>query len=79
MTTNIQKWGNSLAVRIPKSVASEFEMEQGSTVEIKSSHGKLVITPVNKKRFKLKELLSLVTKKNRHGEIIFEPVGKEIW
>ena len=46
MKTRVQKWGNSLALRIPKSFASEVGLEKETSVEVSLSDGKLVITPV---------------------------------
>ena len=80
MTTKVQKWGNSLAVRIPKSAAGETNIRNGSKVELVVLNGKLVISPTERKRYRLKELLSGVTSKNRHQETDFGvPTGNEIW
>lgn len=80
MKIQIQKWGNSLALRIPKSFAVESNVAQGSTVEVSLDKGKIVVTPIAEPEFTLDELLSKVTKKNLHGEIdTGTPVGKEAW
>jgi antitoxin MazE len=78
MKARIQKWGNSLALRIPKTFASEAGLEADSPVEISVEEGRLVIAPV--KPITLDELLARVTKENLHGEIQTGPaVGKEAW
>lgn len=80
MRTKVQKWGNSLALRIPKSFAREVTVAEGSTVDLSVADGQLVVKPVPKKRYDLQELLSQVTDENRHEEISTgQPRGKEIW
>jgi antitoxin MazE len=80
MKTRVQKWGNSLALRIPKSFASELGLENESPVEVTLSDGKLVIAPVVKPNFTLKQLLAKVTPENIHHEIETGPaIGNETW
>jgi antitoxin MazE len=68
MITKIQKWGNSLALRIPKSIAKTIKIEEGSDVKIKVEKNKIVISRKKNQTYKLKELLSLVTNENLHNE-----------
>ena len=80
MHIQVQKWGNSLALRIPKTYAQEANVRQGATVDISLQKGKIVLAPVLKNPFTLKKLLAKVTRKNLHGEVDFGPAaGKEIW
>jgi len=80
MKVQIQKWGNSLALRIPKSFAIESKIEQGSTVEVSLESGKIIVFPVAEPEFPLDELLASVTVENLHGEIdTGASVGKEAW
>jgi antitoxin MazE len=80
MRTKIQKWGNSLALRIPKSFAEEAEVEVGSRVDLSVTDGKLVIRPVRSQRFELHSLLVGVKEENLHAEISTgEPTGREAW
>ena len=80
MQSQIQKWGNSLALRIPKSFAEETNIEQGSVVDISIEDGKIIIVPTSKSKYTLEELLSGVTKKNIHKEVnTGNAVGKESW
>ncbi len=67
MHIQVQKWGNSLAFRIPRSFAREAELNHGSTVDLGIKNGHLIITPV-RKRIVLKNLLTKVTKSNIHRE-----------
>ena len=81
MNTKIQKWGNSLALRIPKSYAKEVKLEEGSQVDLKIVEDKIVISSKKKRKSKytLEELLANVKPENLHGEFDFgPPVGKEI-
>jgi len=78
MTARVQKWGNSLALRLPKALADEFRLEQGSAVELRVVGGKLVIEPQRPPQYRLADLLKKVSKRNVHAEIkTGEPVGKE--
>lgn len=80
MKVQIQRWGNSLALRIPKSFAVESKIEQGSLVEISLEQGKIVVEPVADADYTLEELLAGVTKRNLHAEVdTGGAAGKEIW
>ncbi len=80
MKAHIQKWGNSLALRIPKAFASEAQLTQNALVEISLVEGKLVIEPVRDQAALLDSLLAGITEQNLHGEIeTGAPVGNEVW
>ena len=80
MLTRIQKWGNSLGLRIPRSFAADVEVEAGSTVDIRVENGDLVIRPVRRRQYVLSELLEGVNSGNLHEEISTgDPVGREAW
>lgn len=79
MQTHIQKWGNSLALCIPKVFAEEMDLKQDSLVEITLRDGEMLITPLTG-QFTLSELLKGVTPENIHTEIDTSPAtGKEVW
>lgn len=79
MQARIQKWGNSLAVRIPKPFALEVGLEQNSLVAVSIEEGKLLLEPI-KPSYSLEELLAGVTKNNMHHEVEAGPaVGNEVW
>jgi antitoxin MazE len=79
MKTQVQKWGNSLALRIPKSFAHESQIKEGSTVEVSLDEGRIIVERVTGE-YTLTALLAKVTKKNIHAEIPSKgPVGKEVW
>ena len=80
MQTRVQKWGNSLGLRIPRSFAQEVGVGAGSEVDLSVVGGDLVIRPSRRRTYRLKDLLRRVTAKNLHGEVdTGRSVGKEIW
>jgi antitoxin MazE len=80
MITKIQKWGNSLALRIPKAFADSVGLGNGTEVELFMEDEKLVIVRSLASHSDLEDLLSHVTPENVHEEIDFgEPVGREAW
>ncbi|MEK7444266.1 MAG: AbrB/MazE/SpoVT family DNA-binding domain-containing protein [candidate division NC10 bacterium] len=80
MQTKIQKWGNSLGLSIPRSLASEAQVEEGSTVELAIENGSLRVRPVRARKYALRELLKGVKPRKLHGEVTTgEPVGREAW
>ena len=81
METQIQQWGNSLAVRLPKTVTRIAKLHRGSMVRIVSKANSIVIKAEKQVRQKtLDELLVGIAKKNKHKLFDWgDPVGKEIW
>ena len=80
MRTRVQKWGNSLALRIPKSFAEEAGLKNSSPVDVSLVDGRLIIAPVRKPKWTLNELLAQVTPDNLHGEVDTGPtMGNESW
>ncbi len=80
MRVRVQKWGNSLAIRIPKPFAAEAGVSDGGEVDLAVSRGRLVVAPLAAARYRLRELLAGVTAANRHNEADFGGrVGREIW
>lgn len=80
MRTRVRRWGNSLALRIPKSFAAETLLEPDSEVQLSLVEGKLVITPIGDTELSLESLLSSITEDNRHAEIdTGAPSGNEVW
>jgi len=80
MRSKVQRWGNSLAVRIPKSFAQEIGVEDETAVEITVSGSDLVISPRAPRPFSLEDLLRGITDENLHEEVSTgPPVGKEVW
>jgi antitoxin MazE len=80
MTTTIQKWGNSLALRIPKSFAKDIHLGQGAEVVLSIQKGRLVVEPLPQTKHKLTDLLKGITPQNSHAETkTGRPTGKEVW
>lgn len=80
MTTTIQKWGNSLGVRIPRNIAEDVGFVEGKDVTVEKSGDTLVVRSLKIPRYNLKKLLKGVTAKNKHKEVDWgRPMGKEIW
>jgi antitoxin MazE len=79
MHARVQRWGNSLALRIPSALAEETELHDGAEVEVVVRRGKLVVER-STRRFRLPDLLDGITKENLHTEAWpGEPEGKEVW
>ena len=80
MRVHVRKWGNSLALRIPRSLALVSQIKQGSLVEVSVSKGKLMVAPVAEPTYTLKELLAGVKKRNIHREVdTGAAAGNEAW
>ena len=80
MKTSIQRWGNSLAVRIPKSFAAELGVTAGSAVDMHVVEDKLVVERASGGPLSLGDLLDRVTSENLHGEVdTGSSEGREVW
>jgi len=76
---SVQKWGNSLAVRIPKRLAESLAVGEGSQVDLQVEAGAIVMRPAARPRHRLSRLLRGCTPAKRHGEIDFgRDVGAEV-
>ncbi len=79
MRTKVQKWGNSLSVRIPKAVADQAGLKDQDPLEIEVRDNNVLLRPSRRREYTLKELMKGVTKKNLHKEVDFgAPVGREM-
>jgi antitoxin MazE len=80
MKTRIQKWGNSLALRIPRPFAEESNLHEDSAVDVTVRNGKLIVVPLRQSQLTLEELVRQITPENRHEAVeTGEAVGSEIW
>ena len=78
MEATVQKWGNSLGIRIPNLIVRELSLKNGSVVDINDNGKEIVIKPIKKSN--LSEMLKDINDKNKHQKIeITGPVGKELW
>lgn len=69
MKTVLQKWGNSLALRIPRTIAAEIAVAEGHAVDLQVARGRLVVAPITRKRYELDDLVAGINFKNRHAEV----------
>ena len=80
MTTKVQKWGNSLAVRLPKHVARAAFFKAGTPVVIRHERQGVVIAPKNEHEPTLEELIAQIDPNNLPEKVDWgKPVGREIW
>jgi antitoxin MazE len=79
-STQIAKWGNSLGLRLPKSVALEAQLDEGDTVTVSVRNGAIVVRPT-RPTYSLDALVAKMTPRNRHHETDWgaAPVGRELW
>lgn len=78
MKAEMVKWGNSLAVRIPKPVAEAAKLKEGDALEIEAAEGRVELRRASRMPT-LAKLVSQITPENRYGEIATGgEVGKEI-
>ena len=78
MIISVQRWGTSLAVRIPKSFAAKAHLSENTDVNISLEGGRIVITSV-RRRWKLEELIGAISSANRHAEVRWgNQTGNEI-
>jgi antitoxin MazE len=79
MQTVVKKWGNSLALRIPQSLAADLRLTEGATVWLSVEDEKLIVKPT-RKRFRLADLLADMSEEKKHKEIDWgKPKGEEVW
>jgi antitoxin MazE len=77
--STVAKWGNSLAIRIPKNIADKMNLKEGTAISIDVTDNNIVITPKQPK-YTLEELLAGASSEDFDGEYDWgEPVGEEIW
>lgn len=78
MYTTVSKWGNSLGLRIPRGIARDAHISEGTAVDVRVEDGRIVAEPIEVER--LEVLLARITPENRHGEQFGDaPVGRETW
>jgi len=80
MRKKVNKWGNSLGLRIPKLVAAEVGIEEDSLVNLTIVNGSIVISPERELPLELEAMLKQVTEESLHGEVNTGPtIGREAW
>lgn len=80
METTIQKWGNSLAVRLPREVTKRMAMQEGSAVEVREGTAGIVIRHAPQAGVSLKELVAMIRHGHTHTETVWGGMrGQEVW
>jgi antitoxin MazE len=80
MKTTIQRWGHSLAVRIPKTLAQETALDEGDEVDLRADDDRIVVERPQPRSYRLRDLLAGVSKANRHPAIDSAgPISRESW
>jgi len=75
----IQKWGNSLAVRIPAGLATQVDLHEGTPVDVVADQGTIVLIPRFTKKYHLDDLLQNCKPSQLHGEVDWgEDLGREV-
>ena len=80
METKIQKWGNSLAVRLPKAITKKFAFRKGSSVIVTEEHKRIIIEPRVRIQVSLRDMVRHITSQNIHDEAPWgDAHGREVW
>ena len=80
MTVRVTKWGNSLAIRLPKPAAEAAQIGEGDPLDLIVSRPGAVELRARNRKPSLKELVAKITSENRHEETDWGGVmGREIW
>ena len=80
MPSKVQKWGNSLAIRLPRLLAEESGLTEGSEVQIATGAKGIVLRPLSRKKASLRELVSRIRSENKHKLLDRgRPAGREVW
>ena len=79
MNVEIQKWGNSGAIRLPAAIMKQLNVTLGDQLHMKAEDGTIVLVPAARE-YRLEDLVAGITKANRHAAVDFgAPVGREAW
>ena len=78
--TQVSKWGNSLAIRIPQAIVREARLEEGDRLSLDLSGDGSIVLRSSRRKYSLDQLVGGITPRNRHGETDWgAPQGKESW
>ncbi len=79
-TAQLARWGNSLALRIPKPLAEDAQLREGDPVTVTVDREGGLVIKAARRRYKLEQLVSRISAKNRHEEVDWgRPKGRETW
>jgi antitoxin MazE len=78
--TQVSKWGNSLAVRIPQSIVKDACLAEGDKLSLDLAGDGSIVLRSRHRKYSLEELVAKITPTNRHDETDWgTPQGKEAW
>jgi antitoxin MazE len=78
--TQVAKWGNSLAVRIPRAIAKDAGLAEGDRLLLDLAADGTIVLRTNRRKYTLEELVSGISRKNRHRETNWGAAqGRESW
>lgn len=78
--SQVSRWGNSLAIRLPRNILKDAGVEEGDRVSLDLAKDGAIVLRSTRRKYTLDELVAGITTKNRHAEIDFgKPRGKEVW
>ncbi|MCH8203372.1 MAG: AbrB/MazE/SpoVT family DNA-binding domain-containing protein [Proteobacteria bacterium] len=77
MRARVSKWGNSLAIRLPKAAVESLRVQEGETVEVTIEGDAFIIRSASP-RYRLEDLVAGITPDNQPETIEFPPVGEEL-
>jgi antitoxin MazE len=79
MSTTLQKWGNSLGIRVPKAIADQLNLKSGTEVDFDTAGGVLTVRPRRRRKYRLADLLRKAKGPHPHRELFADgPRGREI-
>ncbi len=82
MRRTVQRWGNSLAVRLPADVAEACDLTEGTELDVRHEAGAIVLVRErqDREKYTLRQLVARITKRNRPERVQFgRRMGREIW
>jgi antitoxin MazE len=79
-STEVAKWGNATAIRIPKSIMQKANLHEGDAVDFEVKAPGVIVVRASRIHATLEDLVAGITPKNRHGETDWgKPRGNEVW
>ncbi len=78
--TQVAKWGNSLAVRIPRAIVKDAGLAEGDRLSLDLGADGAIILRSSRRKYSLDELVAGISKKNQHRQTNWGTAqGKESW
>jgi antitoxin MazE len=78
--THVAKWGNSLAVRIPRAIVTEARLAEGDRLSFDLAVDGSIVLRSRRRKYSLHQLVAAIKPGNRHHETGWgAPKGKEVW